>query len=383
MRPRSVALALSLGLGVALASAATSAAAAPREDAAALDAAKARYAEGLRLYKRKRYEEARAAFLQANALRHHPMTTLMLAESALKSGRWLEAARGFDAYAAEVEEPSPKVAELVAEGRREARSHLGRIRLDVPAGSEVTVDGEPLKPPAPGAEPTLVMPGVHAVAVTQGGQTKTEAVDVAAGRTVDVHPSFAPKALVPDETTRIRPTPVPRPPAERAEAEGAHPSLLAPPATTWPVYAAGAIGLSGLAVAAIAGGLEANASHAIDVATQTLTRNGKSPSSCDTGSGWATASGQNEADERAKYAAACGTIRRNQGFLHDSGSVFGPALVAGIAGTTLAAGWFFLAPKEPAGDSGRDKPPAGPALGPVTPWIAPSGAGATVGGTFE
>lgn len=374
---RALALALAVGASGLLA---TPAVAAPREDAAVDDAAKARYTEGLRLFKRKRYEEARAAFLQANALRHQPMTTFMLAESALKSGRWLEAARAFDAYLAEVAEPSPKVAELVANGQREARAHLGRIRLDVPKDATVTIDGEPLRGDTGSGEPVDVMPGVHAVTVKHGEQTKTETVDVPAGRTSEVRPSFAPTALVPDETTRTRPTPAPPPraPGPGTSAAAASSSVLAPPATTWPVYAAGAIGLAGLATAAITGGLQANASHAIDVASQTLTRNGKNPSSCDNGNGWVTASGQNESDERNKYAGACATIQRNRVFLHDNATVFGPALVVGIAGTALGAAWFFLAPKETAKEPGAE---TGRVM-PWMPWISKDGAGAAVGGTF-
>ena len=54
MRRPSLALLL---LPVALALAAPSAAAAPREDGAVEDAARARYTEGLRMFKKKRYEE--------------------------------------------------------------------------------------------------------------------------------------------------------------------------------------------------------------------------------------------------------------------------------------------------------------------------------------
>jgi hypothetical protein len=68
------------------------------EDAAIEQAEKARFDEGLKLYGKKRYEEARAAFLQAAAFKRRPAARLMLAQSSLKAGRWLEALKQFDAY---------------------------------------------------------------------------------------------------------------------------------------------------------------------------------------------------------------------------------------------------------------------------------------------
>jgi hypothetical protein len=352
--------------------------AAPRtpDDAAVEEAAKSRYTEGIRLYKKRKYEEARAAFLQASALKPHSLTTLMLAESALKTGRWIEAVRQFDAYTADVSDPPPKIADLVESGRREARSHLARLRFDVPSGAAVSIDGER----ATSLDgPVDVMPGVHTITVTHEGQTKTQTIEVGAGRTVDIHPSFAPKPLVPPEDTRTRPTPAPAPPPDdqpHTEASESS-SILAPPATTWPVYAAGAIGLGGLAAAVIFGGLQANASHAVDVATQTLTRNGKSPTNCDSASGWATASGQNNDEERGKYAEACSTLQRNQNLSQTTSSAFGVSLIVGLSGTALAAGWFFFAPKS----HGEATSPA-EGRPRVLPWVGTNGAGASVTGRF-
>jgi hypothetical protein len=320
--------------------------AAPRsatpDDTAMEEAAKARYLEGIRLFKKRKWEEARAAFLQANALKKRPAATLMLAQSSLGAGRWLEAAREFDAYLAEAGEIPQKVNDLVENGRREARAHLGRIRLDIPEGAEVTIDGERVALPE---APVDVMPGQHTVVVTHREEKKTLTVDAVPGTTVEAKPSFIPKALVPTETTRSRPKPPP-PPSREEQESGQTASILAPPATTWPVYAAGVIGLGGLATAAILGGLQANASHTVDVATETLTRNGKRIGSCTSGTGWATADGQNEDDEKKKYEETCLTLQRNEQAARDRESALGLSLIIGLSATALAAGWFFLAPKE-------------------------------------
>ena len=130
-------------------------------DQAVDDAAKARYAEGVKLYNRKKYEEARAAFLQAIALKKRPAAVMMLAESALKSGRWLEAMKNFDEFTAIAGDVPQKLKDLVENGKKEARAHLGRMTFDVPEGAEVSVDGEKLAE----VKPIDVAVGTHTIVV--------------------------------------------------------------------------------------------------------------------------------------------------------------------------------------------------------------------------
>ncbi|MBX3222609.1 MAG: hypothetical protein KF795_18970 [Labilithrix sp.] len=327
-------------------------------DSAVEEAAKARYAEGFRLYTKRRYEEARVAFFQATALKRRPSATLMLALSSLKVGRWLDAARELDAYVSEVGEVPPKLREIVEAGRREAERHIGRLRFDVPEGAEVTVDGERV---ARLDEPLDVTAGRHVVVVTHRDEKKTETVEAVAGGTVDVKPSFVPKALVPTADTRTRPLP---PKSEDAAAATEGPSLLSPPATTWPVYVAGAIGLGGLATAAIFGGLAANSSHAVDVASETLTRNGQSRATCD------------QQTIAAPFDGICRTLRKNDQLARDHQGTFGAAAIVGVSATAIAVGWFLLAPKERAG-----KEPESGAR--VVPWVGrDGGGGATLQGRF-
>jgi hypothetical protein len=125
----------------------------------------------------------------------------------------------------------------------------------------------------------------------------------------------------------------------------------------------------------VLGGLQANASHTVDVATQTLVRNGKRASACSSDTGWDTAPGQSNDAERTKYQETCITLQRNVSLAHERESAFALSLIVGLSGTALAAGWFLLAPKETS-----DKPPdARPHL---TPWATPSTAGATLSGQF-
>lgn len=384
---RASVLRVAIGLAVvgwAVALPSSKAIAAPREpsDTAVEEAAKARYTEGLRLYNKRRYEEARAAFLQSTALKRRPAATLMLAQSCLKAGRWLEASRAFDAYLAEVggsSELPPKLRDIVENGRRDTRARLGRMRFDVPEGSEVTIDGERVSGPLDA--PIDVMPGSHTVTVGHRDEKKTETVEVSQGATVDVKPAFVPKPLVPTSDTRTRPTPSPPPrratDTSETTPETSGPSLLAPPETIWPVYVAGVIGLGGLAAAAIFGGLHANSSHGVEVATQTLTRNGKSVQSCASGTGWATADGQAEPDEQAKYSETCISLAKNERLARDHQQNFGISLAVGLSGTAIAAAWYLVAAKE------RGEKPTTEGKPLVIPWASPGGGGgATVQGRF-
>lgn len=338
------------------------------------DAAKARYAEGTKLYNKKRYEEARAAFLQANALKKRPATVMMLAESALKSGRWLEAMKSFDEFIAlqNGAELPAKLRDLVESGRKEARAHIGRFTFDVPEGSEVTVDGEKL----PDLKPLDVAVGTHKVAVTHRQETKTLEVPAEAGKITDVHPSFVPKAIIPTDT-RTRPTPLtPKPPAPTATAPEEGPSLLSPPATKWPLYTLGAVGIGGLATAAVFGGLAANSRHGVEVAQQTIARNARAGADCSNPDSFTDApKGQSIAD----FQSTCDSLARHQKFATTHQAVFQTSLIVGLAGFAGAVAYFFVAPKEGAAS---DAPKENKESTLVIPWAGPGGGGVSLEGRF-
>ncbi len=351
------------------------------EEAAIEEAAKARYAEGLKLYAKKRYEEARVAFVQASALKKRPASTFMLAQCSLQAGRYLEALKTFDAYVAEVDgDVPPKMKPVLDDGRANAKAHLGRVRFDVPGGSEVTIDGEKI---ASIEDPVDVMPGRHTIVITHRGEKKTEQIEATAGATVSVKPVFIPKALVPTADTRTRPTPgnaastnasASSASSSAAPSSESGSSILAPPQTTWPVYVAGAVGLGGLAAAAIFGGLAANSSHASDVARETLIRTGRKTSICD-------------GPDRAQVSDVCVTIEHNDSVARGHKAVFQTSLIVGISGTVIAIGWFVFAPKE-----GSERPAASPPAPSakdaalkstrVTPWLGLDSGGLSMEGRF-
>src|SRR4051812_33757737 len=96
-------------------------------DAARNDAARARLAEGLRLYKQRRYDKAQAAFLQAYALTKTPPVLLVLGLTTLKLGRPLDALRQLEQFQREAKDPTPEQRSRAAKGILEAKSQLGAI----------------------------------------------------------------------------------------------------------------------------------------------------------------------------------------------------------------------------------------------------------------
>jgi len=373
-----------------------------KDDAAIDEAARVRFAEGQKLYQKRRYEEARAAFMQAVLLKRRPQYVLMLGQSCLRGGRWLEAAKNFDAYYQEVGGEVPaKIKEAFDTARREAKSHLGRLRFDVPEGAEVTIDGEKV---ASVETPVDVNAGAHTIVVSHRDEKKTVDVEAVAGSTVEVKPAFLPKALVPTSDTRTRPTPAAGKETSETPSEssagssgsgsasgggggggGSGTSILSPPSTTWPVFAAGAIGLGGLAAAAIFGGLAANSNHAVDVANQTLQNENPKPT-CGKGATFGSE------EQKKNLEETCITLRRNQNFAAQHENAFGVSLIIGLSGTAIALGWFLFAPKEGASpspppdtkkDSRRTPPPPPPSLRPsVVPWVGLGSGGASLQGRF-
>ncbi|MEZ4376462.1 MAG: hypothetical protein R3B07_37000 [Polyangiaceae bacterium] len=97
MRTRAYTLALALSLSAASPLLVSSSAQAQSADAMT-EMARQRFQEGVQYYDAKDYEKARAAFLQAYALKKHPSVLLNLAQSELRSGHEADAAQHFETF---------------------------------------------------------------------------------------------------------------------------------------------------------------------------------------------------------------------------------------------------------------------------------------------
>ncbi len=133
------------------------------------DMARQRFQEGVKLYDAKKYEEARGAFLQAYALKKHPAVLLNLAQSELKSGHPVDAARHFSQYLQENRDASAAERKAAEQGLAEARLKTGRVLIEVNVqGADVFVDDE-LVGRAPLREAVDVGQGPHKIEARYAG----------------------------------------------------------------------------------------------------------------------------------------------------------------------------------------------------------------------
>jgi hypothetical protein len=178
--------------------------------------ARARFKEGVEYYDKGQFELARAAFLQAYALKKHPAVLLNLAWSCLKSGHALEAERYFRQFLSEGREISDKQRADANDGLNQTHAKLGRIEVSAPTGTEVTIDGERAGT-APIADLIPVEAGAHTVKFKgPDGATETDSVSVMGGEKVVARYNRTTVA------TTTAPSPPPAPPVSE-------PSPPAPP----------------------------------------------------------------------------------------------------------------------------------------------------------
>jgi hypothetical protein len=161
------------------------------QDDAAVEMARERFQEGVKFYDAKQYAKARAAFLQAYALKKHPAVLLNLAQSELRSGHEAEAAKHFSQYLRENTAASAMERQEADKGLSAAKAHVAELTVQVEAGAgaELLVNGNAEGTvPLPG--PIYLKPGNHTVEARRGGQVATQAVSAAAGQSGAITLSF-------------------------------------------------------------------------------------------------------------------------------------------------------------------------------------------------
>jgi hypothetical protein len=343
MKNRSIALALLVAL--APATFPVSAVAQAPSDDTTTAMARARFKEGVEYYDKSEYEQARAAFLQAYALKKHPAVLLNLAWSCLKSGHALDAEKYFKQFLSEGRDITDKQRSDANEGLTQAHSKLGRIEITATPGTDVTVDGEKLGA-APIGEPIWVEAGAHTVKFrAPDGATDTQSVTVLGGErqvarygkaeraavatatpspsnpppetTTPPAPSHEKKA---DEPTETEPAPL----KEKAMASTGG-SPLTPPAHIWPAVALGSVALGSFIVAGVLAGSKNSAqTDANDTAAQIISHGG--------GAGTCQAPPQG-------FVGACNAYRTDLNDVNQDATAANVFLGVGIA--SLAAGIVY------------------------------------------
>lgn len=335
-------------------------------------AARARFQEGVDYYDKGQYEKARAAFLQAYALRKHPAVLLNLAQSCLKSGHALEAVKDFQQFLRESTSVSAAQRADAERGLTEARQKLGRIEVQsAPTGAEISVDNTSVGN-APLSEPVDVEPGAHTVRMkASDGTVETKNVSAGAGEKVKVQfaaQSSAPAAVAPVPAPTTSPAETPpaasggetppgaaQTPAKPDNAVNVNASsdtgpssehgLLDPPKTIVPVVIGGVLVVVGV-VGAIA--FAVSKQSALDNGKKVagdITNHGGGPQTC------------TKSPVGSQFVDACKSLNDNVNTANTDNTLANISVGVAIGGAALAVGWWLFAPKKDASADTTKPPP--------------------------
>jgi hypothetical protein len=234
--------------------------------------ARARFKEGVDFYDKGEYDQARASFLQAYALKKHPAVLLNLAWSCVKSGHALEGKKYFEQFLAEGKDITDKQRADANDGLAQARGKLGRIDIQATAGTDVTIDGEHVGT-APLSDAAVVEAGAHTIKFKgPDGATDTQSVSVLGGQKATARfpqsasaapapvpvPATTTPAPAPD-TTAASPASNPpadssapaEPPQHEAPSSSSHAGFFTPPNNVVPAVILGGVGVAGFVVGII------------------------------------------------------------------------------------------------------------------------------------
>ncbi len=201
------------------------------QDEATTSIARERFKEGVQFFDQKQYEKARAAFLQAYALKRHPAVLLNLAQSELRSGHEADAAKHFAQFLREAKEATEAERQAADSGLSAAKAVVAELAVNVDEdGAVVSVDGNPEgQSPLPGS--VYLTPGAHNVTAKKDAREIAQSVTAVAGQSTSTNLRFRKPAAAadgdadkakPERTAKPPSTPAPLPtPVEPSPSQGA------------------------------------------------------------------------------------------------------------------------------------------------------------------
>jgi hypothetical protein len=348
-------------------------------------AARARFKEGVALSEQGRYEDARAAFLQAYALKKHPDVLLNLADSCLKSNHVLEAERYFSQYLREATDAKAEKRQAAEKGRADARAKLGRIEVSAPSGTEVTIDSDRVGT-TPLDGPVFVEAGAHTVKFKGAdGATDSQSISVLAGQQRTA--TFGKGGATPPATTTPPTTtpPTTTPPTTTPPTDGTNTTTtttppggsvdtttptkksnpLAPPKNMVPVYIGGGVALVSFGVAIAVGVISKGAAQdsANKVAADIRAHN---PPAHVCGPPVAS----------SNFAAACSALTSDNNDVNTDATIGNIAIGVGVVAVIGTVIYYFAAPKKDPAETTKATAPI------VTPIIGPRIGGLSVTASF-
>lgn len=348
--------------------------------------ARARFKEGVDYYDKGEYEQARAAFLQAYALKKHPAVLLNLAWSSLKSGHVLEGKKYFEQFLNEYKEATDKQRADATDGLTQAKAKLGRIDIQAPAGTDVMVDGDHTGT-APIADAVYVEPGAHTVKFKgSDGTTDTESVSVLAGQKSVAKfsgPGGGAVAGAAPATTTASNTPepadttpapssapeetnaAPSPPTK--EAPETHTSLFAPPKNVIPAAVMLGVGVAGFATGAVMYFVKQSAVNNQNDVAATIKANGGggSPTFCN-----------NPPTSPKDFTQICSAYNSDVSDVNSDATVGNIAIGVGVAGLVGAVIYWLVADKAGSESTGFLTAPV------VTPHVGRNGGSLSLSAQF-
>jgi hypothetical protein len=350
-------------------------------DDAATKMARQRFQEGVAYYDKHDYELARAAFLQAYALRKHPAVLLNLAQSSLKSGHALEAAKYFQQFLREFSAATAAQRSDAEAGLADARTHIGRIDVSsAPSGAEILIDGESIGV-APFDHPIDVEPGSHTVKA-HGHSDETVTVICSAGSVVTARfaaPAPPPAAApVPAPTPPAEePAPAPAEPPPAAPTEAAPPpapppashgsSIFSPPSNIAPVIVGGIVTLAGVGTAIVFGIEKSSAQNSANSEAALILANGGVQGSANKAGTCFKPQGN--------YVNPCALLNSDNGNVNTDALIGNIALGVGIAGAAFTALYWAFAWKGDATTTASAQPI-------ITPLVGKGTGGLSLGASF-
>jgi hypothetical protein len=152
------------------------------DDEATTAIARERFKEGVQFFDQKLYDKARAAFVQAYALKRHPAVLLNLAQSELRSGHEAEAAAHFAQFLRESKEATDAERQSAESGLSAAKAVITEVSVSSDEeGAIVSVDGSPAgQTPLP--SPLYLAPGSHTLSAKKDTREAKIQVTAVAGQ---------------------------------------------------------------------------------------------------------------------------------------------------------------------------------------------------------
>ncbi len=369
------------------------------DDEATTAIARERFKEGVQFFDQKNYDKARAAFLQAYALKRHPAVLLNLAQSELRSGHEADAASHFAQFLRESKEATDAERQSAEAGLTAAKAVITEVTVTTDEdGALLFVDGNGVGP-APLPSPLYLAPGAHTLSAKKDSREVSIQFTAVAGQSTSTTLRFKrPGAAAPVTEAATQPAAPPPQPVESEPpppASEEHAGRTRKPffkwATSSPLAITGelvtlagiGVGVSGALIAkwnydsanSIAGQLKRNVAE--DVALMFLAPG--SDSGICARPDWQAMTAARYATRPSQYAAACNKYRQRS----DTGDkwktvAIAGSIVAGAAAVTTVV-LYFVDGYEPATQTGN-KPRR--SFASVAPWYSGTERGLVVVGEF-